>query len=187
MRWRFCICIWSGAVVNDLTHLDLFSGIGGFSIAAKRAGFRTVAFSEVEKWACRVLGSRFAGTENIGDVRQTDRFARIRGSVSVLTAGYPCQPDSLAGERRGQEDHRWLWPAARSIVKALRPAWFIGENVFGHVSMGLDGVLTDLEGLGYAAQPFIIPACAVGAKQRRDRVWIVGSDSERVVLQGGGG
>jgi DNA (cytosine-5)-methyltransferase 1 len=92
----------------------------------------------------------------------------------ILTAGYPCQPFSLAGERRGTEDDRHIWPYILSIVKAKRPAWCVFENVYGHVSMGLDEVLSDLEGEGYAARPFIVPACAADAPHRRDRVWIIG-------------
>ncbi|MES2694493.1 MAG: DNA cytosine methyltransferase [Verrucomicrobiota bacterium] len=168
--------------MNELTHVDLFSGIGGFAIAAKRAGFRTVSFAEVEPYACGILKRR--RVPNLGDVRQPGNFSRFRGAT-VLSAGYPCQPASLAGKRRGEEDHRWLWPPTCDIVATVRPAWFIGENVFGHVSMGLDRVLLDLESLGYATQSFVIPACAVGARQRRDRVWIVGSDSERDRFQRG--
>lgn len=164
--------------MHNLTHLDLFSGIGGFALAAGRAGFRTVGFSEVEPYACRVLAERFPGVPNLGDVRQHATFVRFRG-VDVVTAGYPCQPDSLAGKRRGEADDRWLWPAARGIIAVVRPAWFIGENVFGHVSMGLDGVLSDLESIGYAAQPFVVPACAVDAHHRRDRVWIIAYTSRQ--------
>lgn len=158
--------------MNELTHVDLFSGIGGFKLAAERAGFRTLGFSEVEPYACRVLAERWPDVPNIGDVRTTANFARFRGAT-LVSAGYPCQPGRLAGERKGTADHRWLWPAARDVIALVRPAWFLGENVLGHVSLGLDGVLFDLESLGYSAQPFIIPACAVDTKHRRDRVWIV--------------
>ncbi len=159
--------------MRDLAHLDLCSGIGGFAIAAKRAGFRTVGFSEIDTYCCRVLAERFPGIRNFGDVKFLRAFTRLRYLVTLVTAGYPCQPESFAGERRGTEDDRWLWPAVRDVLALLRPPWFVGENVLGHVSMGLDQVLSDLEDLGYSAQPFVIPACAVGAWHRRDRVWIV--------------
>jgi DNA (cytosine-5)-methyltransferase 1 len=159
--------------VRQLTHLDLFSGIGGFALAAQRAGFRTVAFAEVEPYACRVLAERFPGVPNRGDVRQWANFADLAGRISLLTGGYPCQPFSLAGKRGGASDDRHLWPAMRELVARLWPAWVVGENVAGHVAMGLDAVLADLEGLGYAARPFTIPACAVDARHRRDRVWVV--------------
>lgn len=164
--------------MHDLTHLDLFSGIGGFALAARAAGFRTVGFSEIHPHACRVLRARFPGVRNLGDVRKPESFAGV-GPLTVLTGGYPCQGESFAGLRKGAGDDRWLWPATGDIIKAARPAWFIGENVLGHVSMGLDTVLADLESLGYSAQPFVIPACAVDARHRRDRVWVVAHDDRR--------
>jgi DNA (cytosine-5)-methyltransferase 1 len=108
-------------------------------------------------------------------VRKSGAFTGL-GPLTVLTGGYPCQGESFAGLRKGASDDRWLWPATGDVIKVARPAWFIGENVLGHVSMGLDTVLSDLEGLGYAAQPFVIPACAVDARHRRDRVWVVAHD-----------
>ncbi len=157
---------------HDLTHLDLFSGIGGFALAARAQGFRTVGFAETEPFPCKVLARQFPGVPNLGDVRKRNAFARL-GNITVVSAGYPCQPDSLAGKRRGKSDDRWLWPAARDILATVRSPWFIGENVFGHVTLGLDQVIFDLESLGYSAQPFIIPACAVDAPHRRERVWVV--------------
>jgi DNA (cytosine-5)-methyltransferase 1 len=93
---------------------------------------------------------------------------------SIITAGYPCQPFSVAGARRGTEDDRHIWPEIFTIIKAKRPTWAVFENVYGHVSMGLDEVLSDLEGEGYATRPFIVPAVACDAPHRRDRVWIIG-------------
>lgn len=158
--------------MNELTHLDLFSGIGGFAIAAQWAGFRTIGFSEVEPYACRVLAEQFPGVPNFGDVRKRESFAGL-GPVTVLTSGYPCQPFSYAGKRGGASDDRHLWPAMRSLIEGVRPAWIIGENVSGHITMGLDVVLSDLATLGYACQPFVIPACGVGAHHKRERVWIL--------------
>jgi DNA (cytosine-5)-methyltransferase 1 len=157
---------------NDLTHLDLFSGIGGFALAAKRAGFRTIGFSEIEAYACKILALHFPDVPNLGDIRRLESFSGI-SRPAVLTGGYPCQPFSFAGKRGGSNDDRHLWPAMFAIIKIVRPSWIICENVFGHVSMGLDSVLSDLESVGYSAQSFIIPACAVDARHRRDRVWIV--------------
>lgn len=157
---------------HDLTHLDLFSGIGGFALAAKRAGFRTVGCGEIEPYCCGVLKRRGPAVRNFGNVRHAAFPKRFR-NITVISAGYPCQPESVAGKRAGPADDRWLWPAACGIVEALRPTWFIGENVLGHVSMGLDTVLSDLDRIGYAAQPFVVPTCAVGTWHRRDRVWVL--------------
>jgi DNA (cytosine-5)-methyltransferase 1 len=162
--------------VNELTHLDLFSGIGGFALAAKWAGFRTIGFSEVEPYACRLLAERFPAVPNFGDVR---KFGPGKvGPVTVLTGGFPCQPWSVAGDQRGEDDVRHLWPATCDVIKEVRPTWFIGENVLGlEIMGGLDRVLDDLESINYETQPFIVPACAVGRRQRRDRIWILGHDS----------
>lgn len=102
----------------------------------------------------------------------------LTGGIDVITAGYPCQPFSTAGKRRGQEDDRHLWPEVAAIIAWTRPSYFCGENVAGHISMGLDDVLSDLEGQGYACRTFVIPACAVDAPHRRDRIWIVGYASD---------
>lgn len=165
-------------MTHELTHVDLFSGIGGFTLAAEWAGFRTVAFSEVEAYACKVLAQRWPGVPNVGDVRIASNFARFRGAT-VLTGGFPCQPASLNGLRKGEKDDRWLWPAMREVIKVVRPTWVIGENVLGLVTLGLEAVLSDLAAIGYAAQPLVIPACAVGAWHIRKRVWILAHDEER--------
>ena len=162
--------------VNDIpTHIDLFSGIGGFALAARWAGVETVAFCEIEPYAQRVLRKNFPGVPIIEDVRDfpADEFQR----PWLITGGYPCQPFSQAGKRRGEEDDRHLWPAMFEIIRSCRPDWVLAENVAGHVSMGLDEVLSDLESEDYTVQPLIIPACAVDAPHRRDRVWIVGNSN----------
>ena len=153
------------------TQLDLFSGIGGFALACRWLGIETIGFCEIEPYAQRVLRKNFPGVRIFEDVRklQTDEFPR----PWIVTGGYPCQPFSQAGKRRGEEDDRHLWPAMFEIIRSCRPDWVLAENVAGHVSMGLDEVLSDLEGEDYTCQPLIIPACAVDAPHRRDRVWIV--------------
>ena len=163
----------SGAVVKKLRVLDLFSGIGGFSLGLERTGgFETVAFCEIEPFPRKVLKKHWPEVPCFEDVRKL-KGSEV-GPVDVICGGYPCQPFSTAGKRRGQEDDRHLWPEFARLVDELRPSWVIGENVAGHISMGLDDVLSDLEGQGYTCRTFVIPACAVGASHRRDRCWIVG-------------
>ena len=153
------------------TQLDLFSGIGGFALACRWLGIETIGFCEIEPYAQRVLRKNFPGIRIFEDVRklQTDEFPR----PWIITGGYPCQPFSQAGKRRGEEDDRHLWPAMFEIIRSCRPDWVLAENVAGHVSMGLDEVLSDLESEDYTVQPIVIPACAVDAPHRRDRVWIM--------------
>jgi DNA (cytosine-5)-methyltransferase 1 len=156
--------------------LDLFSGIGGFSYAGEKlvGGYETVAFCEYDKHAQKVLRKHWPDTEIIDDVRELANDAdRFRGLVDIVVGGYPCQPFSLAGVRRGDKDDRHLWPEMLRIIQAVRPTWVIGENVAGHISMGLDTVLSDLEAEGYQARCFVIPAVAADARHRRDRCWII--------------
>jgi DNA (cytosine-5)-methyltransferase 1 len=160
--------------------LDLFSGIGGFSIGLEKAGFETVAFCEIEPYCRGVLERHWPDTPIYGDVKQlTGEQLRADGIVpDVLVGGYPCQPFSVAGRQRGEKDPRHLWPEVHRLVRELRPRWVICENVSGHIKLGLDEVLVTLEAEGYTVWPFIIPACSVDAPHKRDRVWIVAhSDS----------
>lgn len=155
--------------------LDLFSGIGGFSIGLEKVGFETVAFCEIEPYCRGVLERHWPDTPIYGDVKQlTGDQLRADGIIpDVIVGGYPCQPFSVAGKQRGAEDDRHLWPEVYRLVGEIRPSWCIFENVAGHIKLGLDEVLSDLEVEGYAARPFVIPACGVDAPHRRDRVWIV--------------
>lgn len=156
-----------------LRVLDLFSGIGGFSLGLERTGgFETAAFCEYAEWPRKVLAKRWPNVPIFEDVR-TLRGSDIDGPIDVICGGYPCQPFSTAGRRKGAQDDRHLWPEFNRLVAELRPTWVIGENVAGHISMGLDDVLSDLEGQGYACRTFVIPACATDAPHRRDRVWTV--------------
>jgi DNA (cytosine-5)-methyltransferase 1 len=156
-------------------HLDLFSGIGGFATAAKRVGWKTIGFSEVEKYAIRVLGNNWPNVPNYGDIRE------MRGvPCDVLTGGFPCQPYSKAGKQLGKHDERHLWPEMLRVIGESKPTWIIGENVPNLIKMGLDEVQADLEVEGYSSQAFSIPACAVGAPHKRERLWVVAyADSGR--------
>jgi DNA (cytosine-5)-methyltransferase 1 len=163
--------------MRKLRVLDLFSGIGGFSLGLERTGgFETAAFCEYAEFPRKVLAKHWPDVPIYPDIRDltAERLdADGLGPVDLICGGYPCQPFSHAGKRLGAEDDRHLWPEMRRLVETLRPAWVIGENVAGHISMGLDDVLSDLGTLGYACQAFVIPACAVNAPHRRDRVWVV--------------
>jgi DNA (cytosine-5)-methyltransferase 1 len=177
------------------THLDLFSGIGGFALAAQWAGFRTIGFCEIDKYCQKVLAKNFlsqpdafgrngrtndegqAPTERARPTISSNIFdldGRQFAGVDLITGGFPCQPFSVAGKRRGAADDRAIWPQMFRVISEARPAWILGENVPGIIPMELDNVLSDLEGIGYATRSFIIPACAVDARHRRDRLWIVG-------------
>jgi DNA (cytosine-5)-methyltransferase 1 len=156
-----------------MTHLDLCTGIGGFHLAAEWAGFETIGFSEVDPFCCQLLAEKWPEIKNYGDLRRAD-FSDLRGRITVLSAGVPCQPSSLAGKRRGAGDDRWLWPAVLDVVESVEPAWCIFENPPGIATFReFNGVLLRLAGLGYEIRLFSVPANAVGAKHRRQRVFIV--------------
>jgi len=152
--------------------LDLFSGIGGFSLGLERAGMETIAFCEQDKFCQKVLAKHWPNVPIFDDVRLLDA-KQFRGTVDVVCGGFPCQPFSVAGKQKGKSDERHLWPEMLRIIRECQPAWVIGENVSGFVNMALDDCWADLEAEGYEVQPFIIPACGVEAHHRRDRVWIV--------------
>jgi len=158
----------SGCSPSGRTHLDLFSGIGGFALAAQAAGYSTIGFSEIEPYACKILKRHWPDVPNHGDIRN---IRNVR--ADLITGGFPCQPFSLAGKRLGAADDRHLWPEMCRVIGEARPTWVLGENVPGIIGLELDGVLSDLEGLGYAAWPLVIPAVACDARHRRDRLWVV--------------
>ena len=159
-----------------MTHASLFSGIGGFDLAAEWAGWTNAFNCEIDPFCRKVLKYHFPVEEQYGDIRTTD-FTIWRDRIDVLTGGFPCQPFSLAGKRKGTEDDRYLWPEMLRVIRAVRPRWVVGENVFGIVNwsegMVFDKVCSDLEAAGYEVRPYIIPACGVGAPHRRDRCWFV--------------
>jgi len=163
----------------SLTHLSLFSGIGGLDLAAEWAGFRTVGQVERADYPFRVLRRRFGRLprwRNVEDVTEDAlRRARIT-QPTVLSGGFPCQPFSVAGKRQGAEDDRYLWPEMLRVVRLARPTWIVGENVAGFVSMALDDVCADLEREGYACRPLVFPAAGVGAPHMRDRCFVVAHD-----------
>lgn len=163
--------------MKHLTHLSLFSGIGGLDLAAERAGFRTVGQCEFADYPYQVLCRHWPDVPKWRDICTLsggDFYDRTGlRTVDVLSGGFPCQPFSVAGKRRGTEDDRYLWPEMLRVIKELRPAWVVGENVAGIINMALDQVLSDLEAQGYETRTFVIPACGVDAPHRRDRVAII--------------
>ena len=165
---------------GELSHLDLFSGIGGFTLAAEWAGFQTIGFAEIEPFCCKILKQHWPHIKNYGSVDNAESFRELRGRVTVLSAGVPCQPASLAGKRRGSGDHRWKWPATLDIIKVVRPTFTLFENPPGILSLGeFGGVLLRLADLGYQVRLFGVPANAIGAKHRRQRVFIVANAGGR--------
>lgn len=162
------------------THLDLFSGIGGFALAANLAGFKTIGFCEKDNYCQKILKKHWPDIA-INDDIKTFSASKYLG-VDLLTGGFPCQPYSLAGTQQNDDDRK-LWPEMLRVIQECQPTWIIGENVPGIINLALDGIITDLEKEGYEVQSFIIPACAVNAPHKRDRVWIV-AHTKRERLQG---
>lgn len=175
-------------------------------MAAGWAGFENIFHCEWNPFCRQVLKHHFPNSESYEDITKTD-FTKWRGKIDVITGGFPCQPFSCAGRRKGSEDDRYLWPQMLRAIEEIRPSWVIGENVAGLLSMVfpgeeievgvyqdtqgenhteteirerfiIDKICQDLEKIGYTVQPFIIPACAVGAPHRRDRIWIASNRSD---------
>ena len=161
-----------------MNHVDLCSGIGGWALAFRELGINTVAFCEIDKYPRQVLQKNFPSVPIFNDLKElTYEDIKERTGVDgidILTCSYPCQPFSVAGKQKGEEDPRHLWPDTFRIVQECRPTWFVGENVSGHIKLGLDTVLEDLASEGYDTRTFIIPASSVGAWHKRERLWIVG-------------
>ena len=177
-----------------MNHLDLFSGIGGFSLAAEWVWgeeHNIIAFCEKDKYCRKKLKKLWPNVPIYKDITRLNG-KEITETIDLLTAGIPCQPASVAGKQRGTKDDRWLWPEAHRIVRETHPKWVIFENVNGLLTLNngleFDNVLSDLEGEGYEIQTFNIPACGVDARHRRERVWIVAnSEAERSQGLGTGG
>lgn len=185
-----------------LTHGSLFSGIGGPEIAAEIMGWKNVFHCEINPFGRKILDYWFPNSKSYEDITKTD-FREWQGKINVLTGGFPCQPFSCAGQRKGAEDDRYLWPEMLRAIREIQPDWVVGENVAGILTMVQPGsetalgreeslfgevdrertlhrqeyvvetVCNDLEREGYSVQPVVIPACAVGAPHRRDRVWFI--------------
>jgi len=160
-----------------LQHLDLFSGIGGFSLGLEATGgFETKAFCDIEKYPRQVLQKHWPHVKQYEDIKELN-YERLKAdgidSIDIITGGYPCQPFSIAGRQKGEEDPRHLWPEYFRLVKELRPTWVIGENVSGHIKLGLDTVIEDLESEDYSVRPFSISASSIGANHQRERIWIL--------------
>ena len=188
-----------------MNHASLFSGIGGAEVAASMMGWQNLFHCEIQEFPRKVLDYWFPNSESYEDITKTD-FTKWHGKVDVLTGGFPCQPFSLAGRRKGADDNRYLWPQMLRAIRQIHPTWVVGENVNGIKTMvescqvtqmgrtdylfeenhlyreesrfTLDKICADLEAEGYSVQPLVIPACAIGAPHRRDRVWIVAHRSD---------
>lgn len=188
-----------------MNHASLFSGIGGAEVAASMMGWQNLFHCEIQEFPRKVLQYWFPNSESYEDITKTD-FHQWHGKVDVLTGGFPCQPFSLAGRRKGADDNRYLWPQMLRAIRQIHPTWVVGENVAGIKTMvescqvthmghtdylfeenhlyreesrfTLDKICADLEAEGYSVQPIVIPACAIGAPHRRDRVWIVAHRSD---------
>ena len=159
-----------------MRHVDLCSGIGGFALGFEQANLSTpVMFCDIEPWCRNILKQHWNNVPIKSDVKELANDPdNLVPDCDILTAGYPCQPFSQAGRREGAQDDRHIWPYILKIITSKRPSWVVLENVYGHISLGLDQVLLDLETKGYATRTFVVPASSVGAPHRRDRVWIVG-------------
>ena len=155
----------------ELTVGSLFSGIGGLDLGLERAGMRVIWQSEIEPYACRVLKKHWPEVVNYGNIKEID-WQKVE-KPDVICGGYPCQPFSQAGKRRGEEDPRHLWPWVRNAISELRPRYAILENVRGHLSLGGLSVIGELASIGYNAEWRIVSAASVGANHRRDRIFIV--------------
>ena len=190
-----------------MAHASLFSGIGGAELAASWMGWDNKFHCEINPFCRKILEYHFPESISYEDISKTD-FSDWRGKIDVLTGGFPCQPFSLAGKRKGAEDNRYLWPQMLRAIREIRPTWVVGENVAGILTMVQPGeetemgfqtsifgeddrkrvlqrqeyatetICRDLEREGYSVQPFVIPACAVGAPHRRDRVWFIAHADE---------
>lgn len=198
--------------MKGINHASLFSGIGGWDLAAKWMGWNNVFQCEIDPFCREVLKYHFPKTIVYEDIRRTD-FKKYRGKIDVLTWSTPCQPFSLSGKRKGEDDDRHLWPETLRVIRETRPRWTIGENVNGITSMVqpigendverieietgqgmemgeirhrflLQSICEDLEAEGYDVQPIIIPACGVGAPHQRCRVWVIASDSSDARAEG---
>jgi len=160
----------------NIKHANLFSGIGGFLLAAEWCGWENIFAVEIEDYPQKVLQKNFPNIQKFKDIYDFDG-TKFKGTVDIISGGFPCQPFSVAGKRQGEKDNRYLWPEMLRVISEIKPAFVVGENVVGLVSMEngkiLERIFSDLENEGYTVESFIIPACGVGAWHRRNRIWII--------------
>jgi DNA-cytosine methyltransferase len=168
---------------DNMRHGSLFSGIGGFDLAAEWMGWENIFQVEIDNWCSKLLKQNFPQTKKYNDIKKFNGLD-YEGRIDIITGGVPCQPFSVAGERKGEKDERYLFDEAVRVVREISPKFVLFENVKGLLSQDngntLEKILTSLEAEGYETQPFIIPASSVGCNHRRDRTWILGWDSNQI-------
>ena len=173
-----------------MRHGSLFSGIGGFDLAAEWMGWENVFHCEWNEFGQKVLHHYWPNAETFTDITKSD-FTKYANKIDILTGGFPCQPYSMAGKRKGKEDERHLWPEMLRAIREIKPKYIVGENVFGLLNWNgglvFDEVHSDLEFEGYEVQAVVIPAAAVNAPHGRDRVWFVATNTIGIGLQRKGG
>ena len=166
-----------------MRHGSLFSGIGGFDLAAEWMGWENVFHCEWMPFPRQVLNYHFPNSLSYEDITKTD-FTIHQGSIDILTGGFPCQPYSSAGKRLGKEDERHLWPHMLRAISEINPTYVVGENVRGisnwNGGLVFEEVCAQLEDCGYEVQPILLPACSVGAPHRRDRIWFVAANTNNI-------
>ena len=170
-----------------MTHASLFSGIGGFDLAAEWVGWNNIFHCEWNPFGQRVLAHHFPNSKSYNDITKTN-FSIHAGEIDVLTGGFPCQPYSSAGKRLGKADERHLFPEMLRAINEVKPTWVVGENVLGIVNWGggvvFNDVQVDLENQGYEVQAYILPACGKNAPHKRERTWFIAySNSARLHKQ----
>jgi len=165
-------------IPSCLSHGSLFSGIGGFDLASDWMGWNNIFQCEIDEFCLKVLNKNFPNVKKYIDIKQFNAN-EYRNKLDILTGGFPCQPFSTAGKRKGTEDDRSLWCEMFRIIKEAKPKWVVAENVVGIATMELDNILTDLESEGYQTTTFNIPACAKSAPHIRKRIWIVANTNSR--------
>ncbi len=172
----FCAMVNGFEKPEEFTHGSLFSGIGGFDLAAEWMGWKNIFHCEKEPFPRKILNYYWPNAISYEDIKKTD-FKKHHGTIDIISGGFPCQPYSIAGKRLGKEDDRHLWPEMLRAIREIKPIYVVGENVYGIVNwnggMVFDEVQTDMEAEGYEVLPTILPACAKNAPHRRDRTWFV--------------